>query len=139
MTRFTNFGDISPDHGQTWIAFGGDDYAVCVEIISGSDISLADNQYLIKRGSIYFSPHNWNAALEAVGFDIIGPPEYLEIAYAFNVYHGYDRDHWGGFEIVQIGKIVNDWCASGTACAEPDKVLHGNTSISRYLESEWLQ
>lgn len=139
MTRFTNFGDISPDHGQTWIAPGGDDYADCVEIISGSDISLADNQYMIQSGSIHFSPSNWNAALKTVGFDVIGPPEYLEIAYAFNTYQGYDRDLWHGFEIVQIGKIADDWCASGTTCDDPDKVLHGNASICKYLESEWLQ
>jgi hypothetical protein len=139
MARYQNFGDVSPQHGQTWISpEGGDDCAPVVEINSGSDIGLADNQYMIERGSIYFFPNNWNNALACCGIDRIGPPEFLEIAYGFKAYQGFDRDTWGGFEIVQIGRKPDDWTASGTTCTDPDKVLHGNTSIRRYLEREYL-
>ena len=139
MSKYVNFGDVSPEHGQIWIANEGDsDFAPVVEILSGSDIGLADNQYMIQRGSIYFSPDNWNAALACLGVDRIGPPEFLEIAYAFNAYQGFDRDTYGGFEIVQVGKTLDDWTARGTTCTEPDRVLHGNASIKRYLAREWL-
>ena len=107
--------------------------------MSGSDIQLADNQYQISKGSIYFSPGNWNSALASCGRDIIGPPEYLEIAYAFVAYQGFDRDPYTlGFTIVQIGHKVDDWTASGTTCDDPDVILHGNASIERYLEREYL-
>lgn len=99
---YVNFGDMSAQHGQFWIARGGDDYAECVEIIAGSDIGLAENQYRIEKGSIYFSPDNWDAALSVVGFDKIGPPEYLEIAYAFNAYMGFERDTWGGLKLFKL-------------------------------------
>lgn len=139
MTKYQNFGDCSVHHGQVWIANAGDsDFAPVVEINSGSDIGLADNQYQIERGSIYFSPNCWNAALDCSGIDRIGPPEFLEIAQAFHSYHGMERDIWGGFEIVQIGKKLDDWTASGTTCTEPDKVLRGNASIRKYLEREYL-
>jgi hypothetical protein len=134
--KYENFGDMSVHHGQIWIANdGGSDYALVVEILSGTDIGLADNQYRIETGSIYFSPDSWNAALDCCGIDRIGPPDFLEIAYAFNCYQGFDRD---SFEIVQIGKKLDDWTAGGTTCDDPDQVLHGNASISRYLEREYL-
>ncbi len=136
---YVNFGDVSPVYGQTWISDdGGPDWAPVVEILSGSDIGLADNQYRIECGSIYFSPNSWNAALDCCGIDRIGPPEFLEIAYAFNAYQGFDRDRWRGFEIVQVGKRLDDWTASGSTCTDPDVVLHGNASIRRYLAREYL-
>ena len=138
MTHWRNFGDVSPGYGQTWIAPGGDDYARIVSVLSGSEIGLADNQYVIERGSIYFSPQEWNSALDCCGMDIIGPPEYAEIAYAFNAYMGFDRDIWGGFQIVQVGKKPDYWTAAGTTCEDPDVILHGNANISRYLEAEFL-
>lgn len=138
--KYVNFGDISPRHGQTWIANdGASDYAPVVEIMSGSDIGLADNQFRIERGAIYFSPDRWNSALDCCGIDRIGPPQFLEIAYAFNAYQGFDRDTYGGFEIVQVGKALDDWNASGTTCEDPDLVLHGNASIRLYLQRNYLE
>lgn len=137
--QYINFGDISPEHGQVWIANDGDtDFAPVVEILSGSDIGLADNQYRIERGSIYFSPRDWDAALATIGFDMIGPPDFLTVALAFHAYGGFDRDTFGGFEIVQVGKRPDDWTASGTTCEDPDTILHGNASIARYLERNYL-
>lgn len=137
-SAWTNYGDVSPQHGQTWIRRGGDDYADCVTILSGSDIGLADNQYMIERGSIYFSPDNWNSALDCCDSGIYGPPEYLDVAYAFQAYQGIERDTFDGFAIVQVGKTLDDWTARGASCEEPDCVLHGNASISRYLENNYL-
>lgn len=137
---YVNFGDASPEHGQVWISNdGGPDYAPVVEIVSGSDIQLADNQFQIERGAIYFSPDNWNAALSCCGNDRIGPPEFFEIAYAFYAYQGFDRDTLGGFEIVQVGRKPDDWTASGTTCNDPDTVLHGNASIRLYLQRNYLE
>lgn len=42
MMEWRNFGDVSIDHGQTWIGSGGDDYAACVTVNSGSDIQLCN-------------------------------------------------------------------------------------------------
>lgn len=137
--RFINYGDVSPEHGQEWIAYGGDDYAEIVTIRSGSDLQLADNQYMIERGTIYFSPNNWDSALSIYGFnEQVGPPEYWQVAVAFNAYQGFDRDCWRGFEIVQVGKHPDDWTASGTTCENPDVTLHGNASIEIYLKREYL-
>ena len=138
LTDYENFGDVSPQYGQTWIRYGGDGYAEVVEILSGSDIGLADNQYRIESGSIYFSPQNWDSAMACCGTGIYGPPTYADIAYAFNAYQGFDRDCYGGFEIVQVGAKPDDFCAMGTTCESPDIVLHGNASIERYLRRAWL-
>jgi hypothetical protein len=133
--NWENFGDVSIRHGQTWIKRGGDDWAACVTILSGSDIGLADNQFRIESGSIYFSPRNWDSALSACGTGIYGPPEYWQVACAFHAYQGMDLDR---FELVQIGKTLDDWTASGTTWDDPDRVLHGNTSIKKYLHAEYL-
>ena len=138
LAEYENFGDVSPQHGQTWIRYGGDDYADCVEILSGSDVGLADNQYMIRRGSVYFSPWAWDSAMSCCDTGIYGPPTYADIAYAFNAYQGIDLDTWGGFEIVQIGAKPDDFCARGTTCDSPDKILHGNTCIEKYLRENWL-
>lgn len=130
-----NFGDVSVNHGQVWIGEGDSDYAECVEILSGSDVGLADNQYMIRKGSIYFSPDRWNDAMSTC--DMIHPPTFKDVAYAFFVYQGMDLDTYGGFTIVQIGKELDDWTARGTT-HESDVILHGNASIEKYLESEYL-
>lgn len=136
---YFNFGDVSPSHGQVWITNdGAADYAPIVEIMAGADIGLADNQYRIERGKVYFSPRNWDAALVCCGIDRIGPPDFFEVACAFNAYQGFDRDTWGGFEIVQVGRKPDDWTARGTTCETPDKVLHGNASIRLYLQRNYL-
>ncbi len=140
---YVNFGDISIDHGQVWIKDDGDsDFAPVVEVSSGADIGLADNQYMIECGSIYFSPDNWNMMLGYLAWvsaDRIGPPEFLDMANAYYGYSGFDRDTWGGFRIVQVGKTLDDWTASGTSCDAPDTILHGNASIEKYLQSEYLE
>ena len=138
LDQYENFGDVSPEHGQTWIRYGGNDYADCVTIISGSDIGIADNQYMIEAGSIYLSPDNWDSALSCCDTGIYGPPEYHQVAYAFFAYMGMDRDIYGGFEIVQVGAKPDDWTARGTTCEEPDTVLHGNASIEKYLSENYL-
>ena len=135
--NWKNFGDMSPQHGQTWISGdSSDDFADVVSVLCGSDVGLAENQYRLERGSIYLGG-DWESAMDCVGFDTIGPPEFLEIAYMVNAYRGYDRDHCGGFDIVQIGKTLDDFTASGTTCDDAT-ILHGNTSIAKYIEREWL-
>jgi hypothetical protein len=138
LNDYENFGDVSPQHGQTWIRFGGDDYADVVEILSGSDAGLADNQFMVRRGSVYFSPQNWDSAMSCCDTGIYGPPTYAHIAYAFYAYEGFDQDSYGGFEIVQVGSKPDDFCAMGTTCDSPDTVLHGNASIEKYIRQNWL-
>ncbi len=136
MTRFKNFGDVSISHGQDWIAPGDwHDFADVVSIHSGIDVGIADNQYRIEKGTVYLSPANWNAALDCCGVDTIGPPEFLQIAEAFYRYQGVDRY---AVEFVQVGKTLDDWTACGTTMVEPDKVLHGNASIEKYLHDNYL-
>ena len=134
---YKNFGDISIWHNQTWIAFGGDDYAECVETISSFDLeTLADNQLRIERGSIYFSPRNWDSALDCCGIDRIGPPEYYELAYAFKAYQGVDSE-W--VEIVQFGKNpITDFMQRPWDVETANTILHGNKSAENYLEEEYL-
>lgn len=134
--NWQNYGDASPDHRQIWISGDSrDDYASCVEMLSGQDVSLAENQYRIESGSIYLGG-DWSGPMSCCGWDKIGPPEFLEIAEMVNAYQGFDPDVFG-FDIVQIGAKPNDWNASGSTCADPT-VLHGNTSIERYLRDAWL-
>jgi len=138
VNQWENFGDVSPQHGQTWIRYGGEDYAEIVQVLCGSDVGLAENQYLIGTGDIYFSAENWDSALDCVGFDTYGPPPYSEAAYAFNAYQGFDQDIWVGFEIVQVGKQADDFCAMDSTCDDPDVVLHGNASFAKYLQQNYL-
>lgn len=138
-----NLGDVNPEHGQLWIKPGGDDYAEYVETIGPGDLeSLGDNQLLILRGSIYFSPDHWQAALECC--DALngraGPPDYLDVARAFHAYHGGDLDTWGGETVVQVGRAPGD-AGSWRHHVEPraaDVVLHGNAKIARYIRAEIL-
>lgn len=136
LEDFKNFGDISPEHVQTWIRYGDADYAEVVEIMSGRDVGLADNQYEIRTGSIYFSPTHWNYALGICDVRI-GPPEYWEVASSFNCYHGFDEDY-NSQTVVQIGKKIDDLTLHGTRREDPDIVLHGNSSISKYLKENYL-
>lgn len=140
-TQFINMGDVSPAYGQIWIRYGGEDYAEAVEIQNASETGDAsDNVWIIRKGSIYFSPRNWDAALSCCDSGIYGPPEYLDVAYAFNAYQGMDLDTYGGFEIVQIGK--RDSFGDETEYHRPDGadvVLHGNAKISRYLARNYLE
>lgn len=143
INNWTNFGDVSPDHGQLWICDAypdsTQDFAECVEIIGGSDIGLADNQYRIQRGSIYMPLDDARKVASALG--VIGKTSslatWIDKALAFHAYHGADPDYHG-FEIVQHGKRLDDWTASGTTCDAPDVVLHGNASLTKYLAQNWL-
>lgn len=144
INDWTNFGDVSPEHGQVWIrdatVDSDQDFAECVEIIAGRDVGLADNQYMIWRGSIYIPLHDserMTAALECIG-KTPSLATWIDKAMAFHAYAGMDQDTFGGFEIVQVGKRLDDWTAAGTTCTEPDKVLHGNASIMKYLAREYL-
>jgi len=142
MTNYVNFGDVSPEHGQLWIDLDQDssfpDCTDCVEILCGSDIGLADNQYMISSGSIYFSPDNWDSALSVIGLDsFIGPPTFADVAYAFNAYQGFDRPYGQWDSIVQVGKDLDDWTASGSQY-ESETTLHGNASIQLYINRNYL-
>ncbi len=142
MTDYVNFGDVSPEHGQLWIDLDQDssfpDCADCVEILSGSDIGLADNQYMLSVGSIYFSPDNWGSALSVIGLDsFVGPPTFATIACAFNAYQGFERSDIQCDNIVQVGKVLDYWIAQGPQY-ESETILHGNASIQRYIERNYL-
>ena len=136
---WTNFGDVSPDHGQTWISGDSrDDFANVVEVIAGPDLGMPENSYHIGRGVIYFSPDNWDRALECCDSGIYGPPTFYDVAYAFNAYQGYDQDSYGGVEIVLVGKRKDLNGFDSDFDRDPDTILHGNTKISNYIEGNFL-
>lgn len=136
---WTNFGDVSPWHGQLWIrdAFvdSTDDFAEVIEIIGpGSFQGLADNQILIVRGSIYIPIDD--KAKVANALDCIGKTHslatWIDLALAFRAYHGIDPDIYCPQEVVQVGAIDT---GEGLPA---DVVLHGNASIKSYLKKEVL-
>lgn len=141
--NWSNFGDMSPEHGQTWIKNtypdSTQDFAECVEVISGSDVGLADNQYLIQRGSIYMPLDDKDKVESALGVIDKTPSlaTWIDKALAFHAYHGMDLDTFGGFEVVQVGKTLDDWTANGTT-HESDTLLHGNASIEKYIRENYL-
>ena len=130
--QWVNMGDVSPEHGQLWIKYGGEDYAECVEVLTDNVLNLGSNQYMINRGTIYFNSSTWNNAMQCFDSGIYGPPEYLEVAYMFNAYSGMELDSYDGSEIIQVGKD------SDCEDSNPDIVLHGNTSISKYIKDNFL-
>lgn len=135
---YHNFGDVSVDHGQLWISDQqNDDYADAVSILSGSDVSLAENQYLVRTGVIYFTPHKWDEVLTLNCYETFGPPEFVEIAVAYEAYHGIECGYHHTFVVVQVGRELDDLTARGTT-HESDVVLHGNASIERYLQREYM-
>jgi len=144
LNEWTNFGDVSPEHGQLWIkdatVDSDQDFAECVEVHAGRDVGLAENQYMVRRGSIYM-PIDDRKKVESA-LDVIGcTPSlatWIDKALAFHAYHGVDMDTFGGFEIVQVGKTIDDLNASGTTCDDPDVILHGNASIGKYLADNAL-
>ena len=137
--EWENFGDYSPQYGQIWIRYGGEDYADAVELRNAGETGEgSDNVWIISRGSIYFAPRNWDQALSCCDTGIYGPPEWSQVAYAFYAYAGLDLDFLGN-EVVQIGKrdsFGDEVVIRSLDC--PDVVLHGNASISKYLERQAL-
>ena len=136
---WTNFGDVSPYHGQLWIkdarVDNDSDFAECVEIINASEFGGADNVYMITRGSIYIPDDKTKrkSALDCID-KTPSLATWIDLALAFHAYHGVEPDTWGGITNVQIGKAKE---ARNTISI--DVVLHGNASIRRYIEKEFLQ
>lgn len=138
-----NFGDSSPDYGQTWIldAFvdNTQDYAECVKVMSGVELFGPSNIYIIERGSIYMPLDDADKVASALGVIGMTPSlaTWIDKALAFDAYHGMDRDTWGGLEVVSIGKIL-DQNALESFPYDIDAQLHGNASISKYLRDNYL-
>jgi hypothetical protein len=143
--EWTNFGDISPWHGQLWIknAFvdNTDDFAEVVEIIGPYDLeSLAYNQLMIIQGSIYIPLHD-EAKVESA-LDVIGKTPslatWIDLALAFHAYAGVEYDFE---EVVQVGANLDlkrrQELYNGSA-NEADIILHGNTKIENYLRKNQL-
>lgn len=140
LTEWQNFGDVSPQYGQVWLRYGGDNWAEVVELRNAEETGDAsDNVWVIRRGSIYFSPCDWDSALSCCDTGTYGPPTYAEVAYAFFSYHGIDVYPVGGFQIVQIGK--RDSFGDETHYQREDTedvILHGNANIGNYLRRRFL-
>lgn len=136
---WTNHGDVSPEHGQLWLkAESGDDFASVVEVLTGSEIGLADNQYLIVSGSVYMgNDKTIESAIECTGYPEQEKREFLNVAESVVRYAGFDSDAMNPQTVVQVGKNPDPFTTPYDP-TEPDVVLHGNASIARYIESEFL-
>ena len=135
--EWKNYGDVSPWHGQLWLRVGGEDWAECVEIIGPGDFEcLADNQIMIEFGSVFISPQwaDWQSALECVGFEFNGPPEFMTLAMSFHAYRGQEYDTYQPRQIVQFGaKPEIESMPSWVDPLKADIVLHGNTKPENYI------
>ena len=144
--EWTNFGDVSPWHGQLWIknAFvdSTEDFAECVQTIGPGVLEcLADNQLLIEVGSIYMPLHDKAKVKSAL--DVIGKTPslatWIDLALAFHAYWGMERDSWNGATVLQIGTELDTTCLrSGVDPMESDIVLHGNNKLQNYLAKTYL-
>ena len=141
--EWTNFGDLSPWHGQLWIknAFvdSTEEFAECVQIIGSSELEcLADNQLLIEVGSIYMPLHD--SAKVKSALDVIGKTtslaDWIDFALAFHAYWGIERDC---ATVLQIGKRLDTTCQCiGADTMDSDIVLHGNNKLQNYLAKTYL-
>jgi len=134
--EWTNFGDISPWHGQLWVknahVDNTDDFAECIEIIGPGYLGLSDNQLMIVHGSIYMpidDPERVKSALDCTG-DTPSMANWITLMLAFHAYYGIEPDAYFPQEIVQIGKSEGGLTA--------DVILHGNAKIENYLKREVL-
>ena len=141
--EWTNFGDVSPWHGQIWIknafADSTEDFAECVQTIGSMEIEcLADNQLLIEVGSIYMPLHD--SAKVKSALDVIGKTPslatWIDLALAFHAYSGIEVDYQ---HVIQIGKELDTTCQRiGADTTDSDIVLHGNAKIKNYLSTNYL-
>ena len=145
--EWTNFGDVSPWHGQIWIKnppvesayIPLEDFAECVQTIGSMEIEcLADNQLLIEVGSIYIPLHDKSKVESAL--DIIGKTPslatWIDLALAFHAYSGVEVDYQ---HVIQIGKGLDTTCQRiGAGTMDSDIVLHGNAKIKNYLSANYL-
>lgn len=135
---WTNFGDISPYHGQLWInnatVDNDSDYAECVEIINCREHDGPENCYRITCGTIYI-PDDKTKRESALG--VIGETPslatWIDLALAFHAHAGVEADTYGGITIVQFGKTQDS-----RETVDPDLVLHGNCKVSKYIRNEYL-
>ena len=140
VNDWTNFGDVNVEHGQLWIknAFSDstEDFAECVRIFSASEFGGPDNVYVIERGSIYIpldDAEKVKSALDVIGKSL-SCATWIDLALAFEAYHGIELDAWGGREVVSVGKPED-----AKESVDVDKVLRGNASIRKYLRENYLQ
>lgn len=138
MENWVNFGDVNPFEGQVWINESQyySDCADVVQVISGNDLGQPSNTVLIDSGSIYFSPDNWDSALDCCGNDIIGPPTFLDVAYAFFGYQGFDSNYYGGGYWLMVGKPCPKYDPELTV--DIDVCLHGNTNLRNWIDPNYL-
>ena len=121
-------GDMNLECGGTFYKYEDSDYCEAVEILPASEMGGPDNGFLIVKGSIYFSEHHFNSALDCIGFNLCGPPELREIVQAFLAYSGIERDAINAHTYLSIGKPesvvirVKDWNS-------PDIQLRGNAKL----------
>lgn len=143
--EWTNFGDMSPEHGQTWIldanADDTQDYAECVKIwCVDSALGGPDNVYIIERGSIYMPLDDADKLASALDVIDCAPSlaTWVDKALAFDAYYGMDRDV-NGFDIVAVGKVTDeDGLDAMPHGWDVETTLHGNASIGKYLRDNYL-
>mgnify|MGYP003673049102 CR=1 FL=1 len=144
--EWANFGDVSTEHGQTWIldatVDSEQDYAECVKIWGVSNaFGGPDNVYVIERGSIYMPLDDSEKVSCALGCSGFTPSlaTWIDKALAFETYHGMDRDIYNGLEIVAVGKVTDqDGLDAMPHGWEIETQLHGNASIDKYLRDNFL-
>lgn len=129
-------GDINLKHGgYYWREDGFDDYVLAVQVTPCSDAGGPDNQWWIESGSIYMPADKRDSWLDYIGVEP-GKATRADYVQAALAYHGIEPDIR---ETVQIGKeqeATDSWQWGDTR--EPYTILHGNASLRRYIEREYL-
>lgn len=139
LKDWTNFGDISPEHGQLWVkgahVDNTEDFAEVVEIRCATDFGGPDNVYIICGGSIYIPLDDETKMESALDCICVSPSQatWIDKMLGCEAYSGIDTD---SMQIVSVGKVTDtDAMPHGW---EVETQLHGNRSISKWLAKEYL-
>lgn len=127
------------DSSLYWKYESGDDYISAVAVTCCNEADGFNNRYLVESGALIIDERTFRYVLESVcynGAQVV--PSLPDIAYALQGYCGIERDSHGE-QYVQLGYTPQGDGESGLGGGfEPDYVLHGNTNLERFIQSEFL-
>ena len=132
-------GDINIKHGGIYYQeSGSSDYVNFVEVISGTDLEGADNEFMIVSGTVWIPDdlEKRKAALACIGVTS-HESNWHVIARACHAYYGIMCDSDYAEYKVRIGK-VDKWQSKQWDDSKIDIFLRGNSSLRRYVRREHL-
>jgi hypothetical protein len=135
MNGWNYNGDSRLENGGFyWKEDGSDDYVLSVDVTPCAADDGADNIYRVSYGSIFIGDDQARiaSALITIG-ETIETASRENVVYAMRAYCGLDGP---SESVIRIGKEQesnpNGWNP------EPDTILHGNASLRKYIERNYL-